>query len=111
MEKLYQARLIANIPFVISSGCRCIDHNTRVKGSTMSDHLCDVITRNVGGQLTEELVVTTGVDIIASNGVSRFRIVKALLEVGIDRIIFYKNSNHIHAGVSLRNVGDQMLMM
>jgi len=39
MVKLYQARVISNFPFLITSGYRCEEHNTKIGGAKNSAHL------------------------------------------------------------------------
>lgn len=38
-KKLTEARRIAEVPFVINSGCRCADHNMAEGGTPTSPHL------------------------------------------------------------------------
>ena len=39
LVQLQTAREIANIPFVITSGYRCVNHNKAIKGGVDSEHL------------------------------------------------------------------------
>lgn len=66
---LDRAREFAGIPFIITSGFRCERHNKEVGGVRNSAH-------------TKGLAV----DIIADNPRRRFIILKALLDVGFNRI-------------------------
>lgn len=67
--RLDQARAIAQIPFVITSGLRSDEHNARVGGSPGSSHL----TGNA-------------VDIRCESSKHRSLIVSALIKAGFDRI-------------------------
>ena len=77
--RLYDARLIADIPFVINSGHRCIAHNRTVGGSHNSDHLSG-----------------HGTDIRCTDSAQRWIIIDALLHAGFRRIGIAKT--FIHAG-------------
>lgn len=79
---LNQARKTANIPFIISSGYRSKSHNNQVGGKKDSSHLKGL-----------------AVDIKCSDNIQRFIIIKALLNVGINRIGIGKG--FIHADVDL----------
>jgi uncharacterized protein YcbK (DUF882 family) len=69
LDKLDRARALANIPFIITSGYRTKAHNKLVGGVDGSAH-------------------TTGhaADISCRDSVSRYRILKSLMEVGFNRI-------------------------
>lgn len=69
IAKLHEARLIANIPFVINSGFRTIEHNEKVGGSQNSAHL--------RGWAADIKCVSSG---------ARFKILAALIQVGFKRI-------------------------
>lgn len=69
LEKLDQARDIAGVPFRINSGMRSHDWNYKVGGSTDSSHL-----------------IGWAADISATTSNRRYIVVKALMEVGINRI-------------------------
>jgi len=78
LEKLDKARELAGVPFKINSGYRCVAHNAAVGGKSEGAH-------------------TSGyaIDIEASVSPSRLKIVKALLDVGFNRIGIA--SSFIHA--------------
>lgn len=78
LAKLDRARHIAGIPFHINSGYRCSKHNKKVGGTKDSSHM-------------------TGwaADIRALDNTSRFKIIKALLEVEFKRIKIYKTFIHV----------------
>ena len=63
------ARGVAGIPFTITSGYRCVDHNIQVGGSATSSHLNG-----------------TAVDIACNDSSSRYKIITALLDAGFHRI-------------------------
>lgn len=82
VQQLEMARTIANIPFVITSGYRCQDHNTEVGGVPSSAH-----------------TVGMAVDIKAENSESRIRILAGLLDAGFVRIGI--GDSFIHADIDL----------
>lgn len=79
--KLNLARDYAGIAFVITSGCRCEQHNKDVSGSEYSDHLC--------------LPTCEGADIQAENSKVRFRIISAAISAGFKRIGVAKTFIHL----------------
>lgn len=78
LYKLNHARHLAEVPFVITSGCRCNEHNEKVGGSLTSAHL-----------------VGLAVDIACPDSRTRFKIIKALLMVGFTRIGIGKDFIHV----------------
>ena len=78
LKKLDQARSIAGMPFIISSGFRTVMHNKSVGGVANSSHIkglaADVKYRN-----SNELML----------------IVKSLILAGFTRIKIYKNHVHV----------------
>lgn len=78
IQKLDQARRAAGIPFPITSGFRCARHNAKVGGVSDSAH-------------------TKGhaVDISVFDSLSRYRIVRALLDAGFSRIGIGKALVHV----------------
>jgi uncharacterized protein YcbK (DUF882 family) len=76
--RLEQAREIAGVPFVITSGIRSNEHNAAVGGSPGSSHL----TGNA-------------VDIACTTSSDRFAILHALIEVGFERIGIGSNFIHV----------------
>jgi zinc D-Ala-D-Ala carboxypeptidase len=87
LEKLDFARLNAGIPFVITSGYRSRSHNTLVGGRYGSAHLDG-----------------DAVDIKCIGSRDRALIIKALVDVGINRIGIGKS--FIHADVSKKRDAD-----
>lgn len=87
VDMLNYARSIAKIPFVITSGYRCEEHNKEVGGTANSAH-----TRGLA------------VDIKAANSTKRFIIVNALLRAGFKRIGIGKTFVHCDADSSLPQV-------
>ncbi|HET8689242.1 MAG TPA: D-Ala-D-Ala carboxypeptidase family metallohydrolase [Methanosarcina sp.] len=77
LDRIDKAREIANVPFKVTSGYRCVAHNAAVGGKSEGAH-------------------TTGhaVDIEASVSPNRFLIVDALLKVGFNRIGIGKTFIH-----------------
>ena len=78
LEKLDQAREIADIPFVINSGFRTVRHNKKVGGKSESSHLKGL-----------------AVDISCTDSRSRYYIITALLEAGFTRIGVGKSFIHV----------------
>lgn len=77
LTMLERARCIANIPFIINSGCRCSKHNKKEGGKRTSSHLNGL-----------------AVDIKCDNSYDRGIILKALYEVGFTRIGISKSFIH-----------------
>lgn len=71
------ARLIAGVPFVITSAIRCPEHNKRIGGKDNSAHL----TGNA-------------IDIKALDSYTKFRIAYGLLKAGFKRVGIYKDFVH-----------------
>jgi zinc D-Ala-D-Ala carboxypeptidase len=82
--KLQKARDIAGIPFKINSAFRTVAHNRAVGGSANSAH-----TRG------------HAVDIAATTGAQKFRIVQAAMQAGFTRIGIYRNFIHVDDDPSL----------
>ena len=78
LEMLDTAREYANIPFKISSGYRTTAHNQRVGGVEGSSH-----------------TLGYAADIVCNDSVSRFKIIKACLFAGFNRIGISKNFIHV----------------
>ena len=78
MQRLYAARVIAGVKFLITSGIRCPKHNSAVGGEKNSSHL-------------------TGhaADIAAVTDEQRFLIADALLKAGFRRIGVGRNFFHV----------------
>lgn len=84
LQKLDRAREIAGIPFKINSGFRTQAHNTKTKGKTNSAHLKGLAA-----------------DIDCNDSVSRAKIVKALVSVGMRRLGIYEGFIHCDNDSSL----------
>jgi uncharacterized protein YcbK (DUF882 family) len=78
LDKLDNARYTAGVSFVITSGFRCSRHNAAVGGVENSAH-----TKGVAA------------DISATDSVSRFKIIEALIDVGFTRIGIAKTFVHV----------------
>jgi len=78
LMKLDQARELAGIPFVITSGYRCKQHNENIGGSPVSQHLTG-----------------KAVDILCKSDRDRWIILTALMEVGFKRIGIAKDFIHV----------------
>lgn len=77
VRKLDKAREIANVPFRITSGYRCLEHNRAIGSKDSSPHLQGV-----------------AVDIYCPDAKMRFKILNALLTVGFTRIGIGKDFIH-----------------
>jgi zinc D-Ala-D-Ala carboxypeptidase len=78
IDKLYLARIDADIPFKINSGCRCKTHNANSGGKSDSAHLTG-----------------KAVDIACNNGVTRLTLIYALINVGFNRIGIHPKFIHV----------------
>lgn len=78
LYKLNQARKKADTSFVITSGYRCDAHNAAVGGVKGSSH-----TKGYA------------VDIRVTSGDKRYRVIKALLEAGFNRVGVSTNFIHV----------------
>jgi len=79
----------AGTPMVVTSGPRCPQYNIAIGGATYSEH--------VDGD---------GADIVCTSSRSRFLIIRAAIEVGINRIGV--DDIFLHLGISKTN--DQLVM-
>lgn len=77
LEKLNKAREIAGIPFILNSAYRCEKHNKAIGGSETSSHLDGLAA-----------------DIRCTDSISRYKIISALLSVGLCRIGIAKTYIH-----------------
>lgn len=82
VDLLDEARNVAGIPFYITSGFRCEKRNREVGGVPDSAHIKGLAA-----------------DIYAADSKTRFKIVEALIEVGIQRIGIAKG--FIHADIDM----------
>ena len=78
LAKLTEARIMANVPFKITSGYRTPKHNKKVGGVANSSHLKGVAC-----------------DIAVSDSQMRSKILTALIRVGFNRIGIAKNFIHV----------------
>lgn len=69
LDMIDKAREYANVPFEISSGFRCINHN-----------------RKIGSEDTSSHVKGCAADIIVRSSRSRYRILEGLIKAGFNRI-------------------------
>ena len=79
MIKLDRARELAGIPFKITSGARCLEHNKSIGGVSKSSH-CNI--------------PCNASDISATDSRQRFKIVENLIKAGFTRIGIGKNFVH-----------------
>lgn len=85
MEKLNYARHKAGIPFIVTSGLRCLTHNEAEGGEENSEHLWG-----------------EGADIKATDGYTRWKVVDAAMAAGIRRIGVGKDFIHLGDGLSYK---------
>lgn len=89
ISMLDKARGIAGVPFRVTSGYRCEDHNRRVGGVGTSSHTLGL-----------------AVDIACGRSDSRWKIVDALIEAGFSRIGIA--SGFIHVDVDPKKPAEVM---
>jgi len=82
LKQLNDARAIAGVPFVITSGARCPWHNKQVGGVEDSSH-------------TKGLAV----DIAVPSSERTFHIMKGLMDAGFKRIGWNQSKKFIHADI------------
>ena len=82
IAKLQDARNIAGIPFVITSGYRCLKHNKAVGGEPDSSHLVGVAA-----------------DIRTRTLLERFSIINGLMKAGFTRLGIGKKHVHVDMDV------------
>lgn len=81
VQRLYEARKIAQVPFIITSGVRTPEHNAAVGGVSNSSHVRGL-----------------AVDLECTDPTSRYRMIVGLLQAGFTRLGIYQDG-HIHADV------------
>lgn len=82
LKKLDKARGLAGVPFVLSSACRCPEHNTKIGGKENSSHIS-----------TDEKECTA-VDIEIKSSRHRFLVLESLILAGFNRIGIAKDFIH-----------------
>jgi uncharacterized protein YcbK (DUF882 family) len=75
---LDKARELAGVPFVVESGIRCPEHNAEVGGVDSSAHIWGL-----------------AVDIRAMDSVTRYKVLRAMFDVGFKRIGIGANFIHV----------------
>ncbi len=81
MAGMDRARMIARVPFIVTSGFRCPSHNEAVGGVPDSAH-------------TKGLAL----DVVARDSAEFFQMVMGLLAAGFERIVFYPDHRvHVDA--------------
>lgn len=88
VNKLQLARTIADIPFIISSGVRCKEHNKNVGGKPDSAHLPEAMPDGKAH----------AADIEITSSRQRKIVVSALLDAGFTRIGVGKSLVHVDDG-------------
>lgn len=84
LNKLDAAREFADVPFSISSGYRCVEHNKTVGGKSNSAHIRGL-----------------AVDIRCSDSLNRGLILDALYNIGFDRVGVNKDFIHVDTDETL----------
>lgn len=82
IDKLNEARRLAGVPFVITSGARCVAHNRKVGGTPNSSHIRGL-----------------AVDIACPSSQARFAILKGLFLAGFTRIGFNQDKSFFHCDI------------
>ena len=82
--QLEEARRIAGIPFIITSGCRCKKHNKEVGGVENSRHI------------STKHLASSAADIATTTDRRRMVIVRALIEAGFTSIGLSKKDYFVH---------------
>ena len=82
LSRLNEAREIAGVPFVITSGARCVAHNRKVGGTPNSAHIRGL-----------------AVDIACPSSQARFAILNGLFQAGFKRIGYNQAKNFFHADI------------
>jgi zinc D-Ala-D-Ala carboxypeptidase len=83
LDQLFQARLIANVPFIFSSVCRCYEHNQKCGGKYNSSHI------STDGQHC------CAADILVQSNENRWKIMEGLIKAGFKRIGIAKSFIHV----------------
>jgi len=78
IQRIEAARIIAGIPFFITSGIRCKEYNQKIGGSKTSSHL-----------------IGRAVDISSKTDIERYTIVYAAKKAGFTRIGIGKDFIHV----------------
>ena len=86
IDLLDSARQVAGVAFKITSGYRCVKHNTAIGGGAKSTHTLGLAA-----------------DIACADSVSRHAILKALFQVGFQRIEVA--NRHIHVDIAETAIG------
>lgn len=84
IDKLNEARKIFGKPMILNSGYRCKQHNADIGGSPNSAHLAGAAA-----------------DIKCDNSRDRFNMLKALIEVGFNRIGIAETFIHVDISKNL----------
>lgn len=82
IHKLDFSRFVAGVPFIITSGMRCLNHN-----------------RNIGSKDTSSHVKGLACDIRFTNSREKFRIIKGLMQAGFNRIGINEDKKFIHVDI------------
>lgn len=83
IDLLQMVRDLCEIPFTITSGCRCLKHNRSIGSKDTSDHV------------TSKKIQCEGVDIVCNNSEDRFVIVEAATLCMMPRIGISKHFVHL----------------
>jgi hypothetical protein len=79
--RLERARILANVPFIITSGFRCVEHNREVGGAPDSSHLVAVAADIECNSMSDRLPIIRG-SILA--GFHRIGIAKTFIHIDDD---------------------------
>lgn len=84
-------RLIYKKPLIVTSGCRCVQHNKNEGGVSTSLHQC-------------QTKKASAVDVTGSNVKEIFE--KAKSFGGFNEVIYYQKKNFVHLGVDSNQKGN-----
>lgn len=82
LQQLQIARTYGNVPFVITSGCRCVQHN-----------------KNVGGVSDSAHIIGMAADIKFKTGYELYNIIAGLYEAKIYRIGINFKQSFVHVDI------------
>lgn len=86
LTMLENVRKIYNRSMRILSGCRCLNHNTSIKGASKSAHIPDVMFDSK----------SFASDIFVANPADAYRLVNAAYQAGVTRIRPAVSRNFVH---------------
>ncbi len=77
LDRIQSSRTKYGKPYHFNSGCRCLSHNTEVKGNSKSEHMCSPNRK------------ATALDIRCINQKDRIEMVRAMLDSNVSHFVIY----------------------